>query len=52
MPVQPQVLFLLEEHPVATNASAIRAREVIFIIFFITSYASFVDKILFLDPFQ
>jgi hypothetical protein len=32
MPVQPQVLFLLEEHPVATKAMAINASEVIFII--------------------
>jgi hypothetical protein len=38
MPVQPQVLFLLEEHPVATKARAIKAIEVIFIIFFIISY--------------
>jgi len=32
MPVQPQVLFLVEEQPVATNTSVIRAKEVIFII--------------------
>jgi hypothetical protein len=42
MPVQPQVLFLLEEHPVATNASVmINAREVIFISFFIISLCLF-----------
>jgi hypothetical protein len=52
MPVQPQVLFLLEEHPVATKARAIKAREVIFTIFFIISYTCFVDKSLFLEPFQ
>jgi hypothetical protein len=51
MPVQPQVLFLLEEHPVATKARAIRAREVIFISFFIISYTYIVDKSVFLEPF-